>query len=274
MDSKVILLQLLQLVKSPDFGILWYNNLFPYFEKHHGGVAIIMNRNVTKAKLEYSPVNERIIRARFQTKQGKLTIIQCYAPTNEADGEEKTDFYLVLQSEIEKVPKHDVKIVMGDLIAKDGNDNTGNERVMGKYGCGNINDNGERLIDLCGTNNLVIGGTIFPHREMHKLTWISPNGRDKNQIDHIVINGKWRRSLQDVRVMRVVDVASDHHIVVADIKLKLIKQSTHVNVKRKFDVGKLQDPNIKQEFKLEIKNRFQLLENQRTENTDTMCTGK
>jgi hypothetical protein len=64
--------------------------------------------------------------------------------------------------------------------------------VMGKYGCGNINDNGERLVDLCGTNNLVIGGTIFPHREIHKLTWISPNGRDKNQIDHIIINGKWR----------------------------------------------------------------------------------
>jgi hypothetical protein len=63
---------------------------------------------------------------------------------------------------------------------------------MGKYGCGNINDNGERLVDLCGTNNLVIGGTIFPHREIHKLTWISPNGRDKNQIYHIIINEKWR----------------------------------------------------------------------------------
>ena len=44
-------------------------------EKHHGGVAIVMNRNVTKAMLEYAPVNERIIRARFQAKQGKLTII-------------------------------------------------------------------------------------------------------------------------------------------------------------------------------------------------------
>jgi exonuclease III len=63
-------------------------------EKHHGGVAIVMNRNVTKAMLEYEPVNIRIIRARFQAKLGKLTIIQCYAPTNEADDEEKTDFYL------------------------------------------------------------------------------------------------------------------------------------------------------------------------------------
>ena len=95
--------------------------------------------------------------------------------------------------------------------------------VMGKYGYGNINDNGERLVDLCGTNNLVIGGTIFPHREIHKLTWISPNGRDKNQIDHIIINGKWRRSLQDVRAMRGENVTSDHHLVVANIMLKLKK---------------------------------------------------
>jgi hypothetical protein len=47
-------------------------------EKHHGGVAIIMNRNVTKVMLKYAPVNERIIRVRFQAEQGKLTIIQCY----------------------------------------------------------------------------------------------------------------------------------------------------------------------------------------------------
>ena len=79
------------------------------------------------------------------------------------------------------------------INAKVGNDNSGNKRVMGKYGYGNINDNGERLVVVCGANNLVIGGTIFPHREIHKLTWISPNGRDKNQIDHIIINGKWKR---------------------------------------------------------------------------------
>jgi hypothetical protein len=140
--------------------------------------------------MQYAPVNGRIIGTRFQARHGKLTIIRCYAPTNESDDEEKTDLYLALQSEIENVPNHNVTIVMGDLIAKVGNDNTGNERGMGKYDCGNINDNG--LVDLCGNNNLVIGGTIFPHKEIHKLTWISPNGRDKNQIYHIIINEKWR----------------------------------------------------------------------------------
>lgn len=107
-----------------------------------------MNRNITKAMIEYAPVNERIMRARFQAMQGKLTIFQCYALTNEAEGEEKTAFYLALQSEIEKVPKHDVTIVIGDLNAEVGNYNTGNEIVMGKYGCCKINDNGESLVDF------------------------------------------------------------------------------------------------------------------------------
>jgi hypothetical protein len=70
--------------------------------------------------------------------------------------------------------------------------------------------------------------------------------------------------------MRGADVASDHHLVVANLKLKLKKTSTHVNVKRNFDVGKLQDSKIQQEFKLEIKNRLQLLENLSIEDTKTI----
>ena len=50
--------------------------------------------------------------------------------------------------------------------------------------------------------------------------------------------------MKNVRVMLGADVASDHHLVVSNIKLKLKKSSTHVNVKRKFDVDKLQDPKI------------------------------
>ena len=66
-------------------------------------------------------------------------------------------------------------------------------------------------------NNLVIGGILFPHQDIHKLTWCLPICRDKNQTDHLMINGTLKRSLLDVRVKRGVDVGSDHHFVKAFI---------------------------------------------------------
>ena len=73
-----------------------------------------------------------------------------------------------------------------------------------------------RLIDFFGINNIII---LFAHKETHKLTWISPNQRDKKQIYHLLISGKWRKSLQDVRFRKGADVGSDHHLVVKHIKL-------------------------------------------------------
>ena len=80
--------------------------------------------------------------------------------------------------------------MMGDFNAQVGNNNQDSEHIMGRYGlpC-DENKNGQLLIELCGKNGLVIGGTVFPHKEGHKVTWISSD-KDKqrgNQIEHICI---------------------------------------------------------------------------------------
>lgn len=103
-----------------------------------------------------------------------------------------------------------------------------------------MNDNGQRFIDLCAFNNLVIGGGIFPHKWIHKRTWVSPDSVTENQTDHISISKKFRRSLQDVRVRRGADVASDHHVVAANMQLKLKKNWTKTTQRRvKYDVSRL-----------------------------------
>ena len=98
--------------------------------RHTHGVGFMLSAEINKALLEW----ERLIIARFYGTAANISIIQGYAPTNEAEPEEKEEFYDTLQSIIDKVPKKDLVIIMGDFNAKIGRDNTGREQVMGRHG--------------------------------------------------------------------------------------------------------------------------------------------
>ncbi|XP_020628455.1 craniofacial development protein 2-like [Orbicella faveolata] len=183
--------------------------------------------------------------ARCSSRYAKLIVIQVYAPTSDADDESRGEFYEQLQREVETTPSHDVLIVMGDLNAKIGEGNEGWEKVMGRYGLGGMNENGERLATFYGNNDLVIGGSLFKHRDIHKITWTSPNARDGNQIDHITINGRHRGSLMDTRAMRGADANSDHHMVMEKVILKLCSTKRKRKERIIFDIKKLRDSCVK-----------------------------
>ena len=227
---------------------------------HEEGVAIILRKGTEKCLIDWKPISSRLIKIRMRGRQINMTIIQCYGPTNDSEDETKDLFYEQLETEVKSAPLHDMMIIMGDLNAKVGHDNNGNERTMGTHGCGIRNENGERLVELCSSNNMVIGGTLFPHREIHKLTWYSPNDRDRNQIDHLLINAKWRRSLIDVKVKRGADVGSDHQLVIAKVKLKLRRSQNKTDMQRGYNVQKLTDPHTKLTFITQVRNRFQALQ--------------
>jgi hypothetical protein len=90
---------------------------------------------------------------------------------------------------------------------------------MGREGLGSMNENGRMFADLCSSNNLVIGGSIFQHQKY----------KTQNQIDHVTINRAWRRSLLDVRVMRGADAGSDHYLVRATFKIKLLASKKYLS---------------------------------------------
>ncbi|XP_071145171.1 craniofacial development protein 2-like [Mytilus edulis] len=230
-------------------------------DQHKEGVGLIMNKESAKSLIEWEPINERLIKARFNSTYAKTTIIQCYSPTNDAEDEVKDAYYEALQTQIVKTPQHDVLLIIGDQNAKVGNDNSQHERSMGREGLGIMNENGERLADFCSTNGLVIGGTLFKHKGIHKITWNSPNNRDKNQIDHVIINGKWRRSLLDTRSYSEADVNSDHHLIISKVRLKLKKAESMIRTCRKIiDTKQLYDAEVKKKFCIELKNRLKALE--------------
>ena len=101
--------------------------------------------------------------------------------------------------------------MLGDFNAKVGCDNKDIERTMGRHGVGVITDNGERLVNFCQQNDLVIGGTLFAHKEIHKLTWTSPDSRTQNQIDHIIIT--YTRSIYRIKyIMRRRDCQEKYQV--------------------------------------------------------------
>ncbi|VDO92538.1 unnamed protein product [Schistosoma margrebowiei] len=102
---------------------------------HTQGVAIMLSKVVQNALVGWESHGFKIIKASLKTKE-KITmnIIQCYAPTNDSNDDIKDQFYEPLQLVIEKCPRKDLTILMGDLNAKVGTDNTGYEDIMGQHG--------------------------------------------------------------------------------------------------------------------------------------------
>jgi len=208
-----------------------------------------------KSLFEWTAVSERLITARLKTRLPKLTIVHCYDPTNAATIEEKEAFYNLLEATLHHVKHSDIVILLGDLNAKIGDDNLGLKNVMGRHGLGTRNENGEIFIDLCVNYSLVVGGSPFPHKDIRKATWVAPNQRTFNQIDHVTISKKWR-SLLDVRSYRRTDVASNHHLVVAHLRLKLAanKLSGQRVTRKKFNIEKFNHGETRKKSEEEFKN--------------------
>ena len=120
----------------------------------------------------------------FQGKPFNVTVIQVYAPTSNAEEAEVEWFYEDLQDLLELTPPKDVLFIIRDWNAKVGSQKT--LGVTGKFGLGVQNEPGQRLIEFCQENALIIANTLFQQHKRRFHTWTSPDGQHRNQIDYIL----------------------------------------------------------------------------------------
>nr|KAG5692669.1 hypothetical protein BaRGS_022669 [Batillaria attramentaria] len=197
----------------------------------------------------------------FNSKGRKVTILQCYAPTNVADEEEKENFYEQLQAVLDKAPRRDLKILMGDLNAKVGTDNTDRELIMGKHGTGTQNENGELFHRI-----------LHHQRPGHRRHHLPAQDHPQNHLD---ITGRKNckpdrphhhrqevaKKLAGVRAKRGADAASDHHLVIAAIKIKLKAYRDQADrPSHKYNVHSLKESVKTNAFRCELRNRFSALD--------------
>ena len=111
----------------------------------------------------------------FQGKPFNITVIQVYAPTSNAEEAEVEQFYEDLQDLLELAAHKDGPFIVGDWNAKAGSQET--PGVTGKFGFGIQNEAGQRLIEFCQENALVIANTVFQQDKRRLYTWTSPDGQ-------------------------------------------------------------------------------------------------
>ena len=120
------------------------------------------------------------------------------------------------------------------------------------------NDNGVRLVNFATSKNLVVKSTMFPHRNIHKYTWTSPDGKTHNQIDNVLIERRWCSSVLDVRSFRGADYDTDHYLLIAKVRERLAvgKQAALRSDRQRFKPRKLNELEVRKQYQIEITNRF------------------
>ena len=116
-----------------------------------------------------------MISVHFQGKPFSITIIQAYALTSNAEEAEVEWLYEDLSDLLELTPKKDVLVIIGNWTAKVGSQET--PGVAGKFALGVWNEAGQRLIEFCQEDILVIANTLFQQHKRRLYTWTSPDGQ-------------------------------------------------------------------------------------------------
>ena len=132
--------------------------------------------------MQFLDAISKMISVHFQGKPFNITVIQVYAPTSNAEKAEVERFNEDLQDLSELTPKKDVIFIIGEWNAKVRSQET--PGVTGKFGLGMRNETGQRLIEFCQENTLVLANTLFQQHKRRLYTWTSPNGQHRNQTLH------------------------------------------------------------------------------------------
>ena len=226
------------------------------------GVAFIIDNKIKQHIKDFTPINERMCKIRIKTHFFNLTIINVHCPTEDQDEILKTEFYQKLEQIYDSAPRNDIKMIIGDMNAKIGKE----EEYIGTTGKHSLhdesNENGNLLIDFATSKNMVISSTYFPRRDIHKITWISPDGETGIQIDHVLIDKRAATSILNVRSRRGACCNSDHMLVQTTFRCKINQnKSSKTERKERLNIDKLKDQDIRDKLEKEISEKLQEKEN-------------
>ena len=239
----------------------------PEEEHRQAGVALALSKQAASALITWHPVNSRILVARFKHRFGNLSVVVAYAPTNEATDVDKDDFYQTLEAALLLTKPNDMLICLGDFNAVSGTARD-HPNVVGPHGSGVPNDNTSRFISFCSGASLRIAGSWYDRKDIHRYTWFSNDGVTKKEIDHILVNRRWK-AISNCRVYRKLECHSDHRAVIGTFKLRLKRATPRTKPSRRYNLVRLQDSSVQYQYAVAIQNRFSALSSDESSTWDS-----
>lgn len=227
------------------------------------GTGFMILKALKEKVINFKPISERMCAIRLKGKNRNISILNVHALSEEKEEENKDIWYEQLEKEYDRLHKHDIKILMGDWNAKIGKEDMYKRTVGNHSKHENTNENGQRVIGFAMGRNMVIRSTQIQRKEIYKDTWISPDKKTVNQIDHVIIGRNDMELITNVRSMRGAEANSDHYLVKVVCKNILEeKQMKQLNRRtiRKYDMSKLEKEDNRNRYEKEINRRFNGLE--------------
>ena len=192
-----------------------------------------------------------------------IIVVNVHALSEVKSDESKDGFYEESEQVFDHFRKYHMKLLLGDFNVKVGTKNIFKPTIGRESLHQDSNDNGVRLVNFATSKNLVVKSTMFPHQNIHKYAWTSPYAKTHNQIDHVLIGRRWHSSVLDVRSFSGADCDTDHYLEIAKVRERLAvgKQAAQRFDRQRFNLRKLNEPEVREQYQIEITNRFAALEN-------------
>ena len=186
------------------------------------GIGVIMKDEYAKRVLGVERVSDRVMCVKLEIEGVIMNLISAYGPQVGCELEQKEEFWSELDEVVESIPREERVMIGADLNGHVGEGNRGDEEVMGRYGVGGRNVEGQMIVDFAKRMRMAVVNTYFKKREEHRVTYRS--GGRESQLDYILCKRECLKDIEDCKVVANESVARQHRMVVCRMTLKKKKR--------------------------------------------------
>ncbi|XP_055534872.1 craniofacial development protein 2-like [Wyeomyia smithii] len=185
------------------------------------GTGFIVLGKMQSRVIKWQAIIDRMCVLRIKGRFYNYSIINMHCPHEGRPDGEKEAFYAQLEDVYDGCSQRDIKIVIGGMNAQIGREDLYKPVIGHESLHTETNNNGQRCVNFAASRGMVVRSTFFPRKDIHKATWKSPDQQTTNQIDHVLIEGRFFSDITNIRTYRGVDIDSDHYLVAVCMNSKL-----------------------------------------------------